>query len=435
MASGVRATLTALLSILCWSGLFTGSVRAAAGPDFTDLFYDQTLRLDYLHTGDAYASSVEFVRWRLEAGWGGSRKYMIASPLKGEFAVEVRTVSDNRLVYSQGFSSLFNEWQTLDEAKTGSRTFQESIRIPRPRGRAAVRLTRRDKQQIFHELFTIVYSPGDEDDGEEPAYPAVKLLDSGDPAHCLDLVFLPEGYTEAEMDGFRRRVAELIEAMFSWSPYNRFRGRVNIWLVEAPSRESGTDIPHLGIWKDTILNSGFDAFGIERYLTTTDNQAVRELAAAAPYDRICIVVNSDRYGGAGIYNFYAIFTARNEWTDFLFMHEFAHCLADLADEYYVPEVSYQDMFDLSVEPHQENITTLVNFEIKWADMIDLDTPTPTPDLPAYDKSVGLFRGAAYQAEGMFRPYRDCTMKSKSRNNFCPVCRRAISRSVERCTVR
>ena len=231
------------------------------------------------------------------------------------------------------------------------------------------------------------------------------------------------------MEKFRQDVVKLTNAMFSWAPYDEYQGLFNVWIVKAPSQESGTDIPQDGIYKDTILNSTFDTFGIDRYLTTSDMKAVRDLASCAPYDEICIMVNHDKYGGCGIYNFYTIFTADNEMSEFLFMHEFGHGFVALADEYYDSAVPYTDFFDLSVEPYQENITTLVDFESKWEDMLDPDTPIPTPDDPPYYETVGVFEGAGYQAKGIYRPYHDCTMKSKSINNFCPVCRRAIRRTI------
>ena len=90
-------------------------------------------------------------------------------------------------------------------------------------------------------------------------------------------------------------------------------------------------------------------------------------------------------------------------SEFLFMHEFGHGFVALADEYYDSEVPYTDFFDLSVEPYQENITTLINFKSKWEDMVAQDTPIPTPDDPAYYDTIGVFEGAGYQAQGNLPP--------------------------------
>ena len=400
--------------------------------DYETRFENNTLRMDYLHSGNKDTSSVEFLAWKAEPFWGGPKGNLIDDPLKGEFVIEVFDTFGDELIYSKGFSTLFSEWQTTDEALKTSATFYESIIIPFPKQEVRIRLSRRDKKQQFHVIFETSIDPFYVaiEETPPPPYPVQKILDSGDPAEHVDLVFLPEGYTQDEMGKFRQDVDKFINAMFSWSPYDEHKRRFNIWIVEVPSEESGTDIPQEGIWKNTILNSSFDTFNIERYLTTSDYKSVRDLASCAPYDQICIIVNHDKYGGCGIYNFYTLFTADNEMSEFLFMHEFGHGFVGLADEYYTSDVPYTDFFDLTVEPYQENITTLIDFGRKWQDMVDPDTPVPTPDDPIYYHTVGVFEGAGYQAKGIYRPYHDCTMKSKSINNFCPVCKRAIRRTIE-----
>ncbi len=400
-------------------------------PDYEMKFESKTLRMDYLHTGSKDNSSIEFLGWKTEPFWGGSKWNLIDDPLKGEFVVDVFHASNDELVYSKGFSTLFSEWQTTDEALHTDRTFYESIIIPFPKHEIRLRLSRRDKKQQFHVIFEMLFNPFHAPmEMSRPHYWAEKILDAGDPSEYMDLVFLPEGYTQSEMGKFRRDVEKFAETMFSWSPYDQYQGQFNIWIVLAPSEESGTDIPQEGIFKNTILNSSFDTFGIDRYLTTSDFKSVRDLASCAPYDQICIIVNHDKYGGCGIYNFYTIFTSDNEMSNFLFMHEFGHGFVALADEYYSSEVPYTDFFDLTVEPYQENITTLIDFKDKWQDMVDPNTPIPTPDDPIYHHTVGVFEGAGYQAKGIYRSYHDCTMKSKSINNFCPVCRRTIRKTIE-----
>ena len=389
--------------------------------------------MDYLHRGSKETASVEFLAWKAEPFWGGPTWNLIDNPLKGEFVIQVFDAFNHELIYLKGFSTLFSEWQTTDEAKSTVKTFYESVVIPFPRREVELRLLRRNRQQEFHVIFETSFNPLKTlmETSSPPDYETVKVFDAGDPSKYPDLVFLPEGYTKDEMEKFRQDVVKLTDAMFSWAPYDEYQGLFNIWIVKAPSKESGTDIPQDGIYRDTILNSTFDTFGIDRYLTTSDLKAVRDLASCAPYDEICIMVNHDKYGGCGIYNFYTIFTADNEMSEFLFMHEFGHGFVALADEYYDSEVPYTDFFDLTVEPYQENITTLIDFKSKWEDMLDPNTPIPTPDDPAFFDTVGVFEGAGYQAKGIYRPYHDCTMKSKSINNFCPVCRRAIRRTVER----
>ena len=65
------------------------------------------------------------------------------------------------------------------------------------------------------------------------------------------------------------------------------------------------------------------------------------MAAAAPYEFIEIVVNDRKYGGGGIHNLYATVSADNAFTPYVFVHEFGHHFAGLADEYYTSSVAYE----------------------------------------------------------------------------------------------
>ncbi|MEZ4999691.1 MAG: M64 family metallopeptidase [Bacteroidales bacterium] len=166
--------------------------------------------------------------------------------------------------------------------------------------------------------------------------------------------------------------------MFSSAPFDEFSDRINIWAVEAISEESGTDIPGEGIYRNTALNSSFYTFDLARYLTTFDIKSVNDYAAVVPHDNIVVLVNSERYGGGGMYNYYSGTTSDHYLTPKVFMHEFGHGLAGLADEYYTSDVAYEEFYPFSVEPWEPNITTLVDFNSKWNGAIAPSTPRPTP---------------------------------------------------------
>jgi hypothetical protein len=157
---------------------------------------------------------------------------------------------------------------------------------------------------------------------------------------------------------------------------------------------------------------------------------VRDVASNAPYDAICVVANSKTYGGGGIYNFYALFTSDNHVADYVFVHEFGHSFAGLGDEYYDSSVAYENFYNLKVEPWEPNLTTLVNFDSKWKTMVEPNTPIPTPDKEKDKIKVGAYEGGGYVSKGVYRPSHDCTMKSISYDNFCPVCLDAIDRMIQ-----
>ena len=120
--------------------------------------------------------------------------------------------------------------------------------------------------------------------------------------------------------------------------------------------------------------------------------------------------------------------------------EFGHSFAGLADEYFYDDGT--DQYDLYTEPWEPNITTLVNFDSKWKDLVEKSGIVTKADqrLPAYrtlvesDYKVGIYEGGGYLSEGIYRPYPTCRMRDNTYPLFCPVCRRAISRMIDYQTI-
>ena len=261
-------------------------------------------------------------------------------------------------------------------------------------------------------------------------FPVKKLVDNGDPANHADLVFIAEGYTKDEMDKFVKDVERISSFLFTQAPFDKYESAFNVWAIMSESKESGTDIPGWREYKNTVMNSNFYTFDSERYLTTKDIRSVRDVAANAPYDHICILVNHSKYGGGGIYNYYSLSTVDHELSNIVFVHEFGHGFGGLGDEYYNSSVSYDGFYSTDVEPWEPNLTTRVNFESKWGDMIKEGTPVPTPREEKYKSTVGMYEGGGYAAKGIFSPYMDCRMRTNGFPNFCPVCQEAIIKMIK-----
>jgi hypothetical protein len=178
------------------------------------------------------------------------------------------------------------------------------------------------------------------------------------------------------------------------------------------------------------LNSSFYTFGTDRYLTTQDIKSVNDFAALVPHDNIIVLINSSKYGGGGVYNYYSGTTAGHVSSGKVFIHEFGHGFAGLGDEYYTSDVAYDEFYPLTVEPWEPNITTRVNFDSKWKSMIASETPVPTPAEDRYKNVTGLFEGGGYSAKGIWRPEMDCRMKSNGPKGYCSVCREAVRKMIE-----
>ena len=129
-----------------------------------------------------------------------------------------------------------------------------------------------------------------------------------------------------------------------------------------------------------------------------------------------------------MYNMYAISAADNEVSRSVVIHEFGHSFGGLADEYFNSTVAYNDFFNLEVEPWNPNLTTLVNFESKWKDMLSEATPVPTPPENEYQEVVGVYEGGGYVSKGVYRPMIDCRMHTNEAV-FCPVCNKALQQMI------
>lgn len=333
---------------------------------------------------------------------------------------------ENKLIYSRGFSTLFQEWQTTDEAKTVVRSMEGSVVMPFPKNNIRVEIHRRDRNNYFNKIFEYSISPENYFIIKEKIkpYPSFQVHFSGEPSNNLDIVFLPEGYSIEEMEKFQKDCERFANYLFEYSPFKEYKNKINIWGVKAPSLESGTDIPGKNLWKQTVLNTRFYTFDSERYLTTQDFFTVRDIAANAPYDQIYILVNTEKYGGGGIYNFYNLTSVDNERSKQVFIHELGHGFGGLADEY-ASDNTYLDYYPLDVEPWEVNITTLVDFDSKWKDLLDDGVPIPTPVEEKYKNKIGVFEGGGYTNKGVFRPTYASIMNSFVSNEFNKVSKRAL----------
>ena len=448
--------------------LLVSAVASAASPS--------TMRLDYYHTGTATEERFSLDRVVIEPlPWAGGRP--IDDTNLGKYFFEVLDRRSNLPIYSRGFASIYGEWEATGEAKSLSRTFHESLRFPAPDGPVQVVLKKRDSRNAFREVWSVLVDPKDMFvDSSEPASPGpiLEIQKSGDPADKVDLLIVGDGYTSAERPKFEKDARRLMDILFSFEPFKQHRSDFNVWGLCPPSAESGISRPSTGIHRRSRVGATYDAFGSERYVLTFENRLFRDVASFAPYDFVEILTNTRTYGGGGIFGLYSTVAADSFWSPYVFVHEFGHHFAGLADEYYTSDVAYEPVAD-RVEPWEPNATALLDPKnLKWKDLVSPGNPIPTPwnkaafeaqsheiqkrrrqiraenrpeeEMDAlfreqkaketkmlaaerYAGKVGAFEGAMYEAKGYYRPQIDCVMFSRNDVPFCAVCRRAIERVI------
>jgi len=394
--------------------------------NYNEYFTNNTLRIDYNRCGTSDSEEIFFEQMCKEGKWSGPRQKLKDPFPWGEYRVEVYDAKSDKLIYSRGYAGLYSEWQSTAEAKEVRRCFYETVLIPFPKNKVRLELYSRDRTTKLNKVFEYPIDPKNYFIKTEKGtrYKSYMVHDSGDPSEKVDVVFLPDGFKSSEMNSFRKAAIEFTDALFKTDPFDAHEDDFNIWVVEAPSEESGTDIPGKHVWNNTVLNTSFYTFNSERYLMTEDIKSVRDLASNAPYDLIIILVNTKKYGGGGVYNYYGTFSAFNPKSIGVWLHEFGHNFTWLADEYYTSDVSYSDYIDIKYEPIQPNVTTLVNFKTKWEKMIKEGTPIPTPRSSEYDGVLGVFEGGLYSSKGIYCPSQRCKMNWLD-DPYCPVCRQTI----------
>ena len=276
----------------------------------------------------------------------------------------------------------------------------------------------------------------------ENGIPYRYIVKSGETADCVDLAIIAEGYRQDQMDKFYQDAQRAADAIFEREPFALLKSRFNVVAVAAPSLNEGPSIPHEGKWKNTMACSHYDTFYSNRYLTMSKIHRIYDALSNVPFEQIIVLVNSPTYGGGGIYNQVTLSTSDHPTFKKVLVHEFGHGYAGLGDEYSTDE--YDPMYPSDTEPWEPNLTTLKDFQSKWADMMPkgVKIPTPLAKLPDHKNirnekeqkklneavfKIGVFEGAGNQSKGCFRPAQVCRMRINEVDDFCPVCQRAIRR--------
>jgi len=446
---------------------------------FDEDFIDKTMRVDYFHSGGRGTETLALDQVVSDGPWAGSRTRLVDDLNLGKYRFEVVDRGTNRVLYSRGFASIYGEWETTPPAREIYATFHESLRFPWPKRDVQVTLKVRGRQNSFHEIWSTLIAPDFRfvnPADRAPAGEVWPIIESGLPSEKVDLLVIGEGYTAAEITKFHADATRLVDALFDEEPFASRRSDFNVWGLDLPSPQSGVSRPRAMEFRRTPLSVQYNIFDSERYLLTYDNRALRDAASAAPYEFIEILANEKQYGGGGIFNFQATAAADSGFAEYVFVHEFGHHFAGLADEYYTSDVAYETGGASHPEPWEPNVTALHDHAVlKWGDLVEPGTPLPTPwDKDAFEAEssaaqlrrlnlrregapeleidrlfteqmeqemaflgsmeyadeVGAFEGASYEPIGLYRSEIDCIMFTSNPVGFCRVCQRAISRVID-----
>jgi hypothetical protein len=463
----MKKLLLSVLFPLLWSAAY------AATP--------ATMRVDYFHSGNHETEMFSLDQVVIEPlPWTGNMAQPIDKTHRGKYLFEIVDPASGNIAWSRSFSSIYGEWETIGEARKINRSYHESVRFPAQDEIFELVMKKRGPGNRFDEVWRIELDPADVLVHRESAMYAehvVAIHESGDPGTKVDLLLIGDGYTADEQEAFIAKARELTEVLFATSPFSERKDDFNIWAVAPPAAQSGVSRPSTDTFRDSPVGATYDAFRSERYILTSDNKSMRRIASSAPYDFIEILTNSEVYGGGGIYGLFSTAAANSDYAPYLFVHEFGHHFAGLADEYYTSSVAYQLPAVIS-EPYEPNVTALLDPDnLKWKHLATPNTPLPTSwpkdefekhsiayqetrrqmradDVPEAEMNklftdnqviveamfeesgqaglVGAFEGGNYMAKGMYRSQQNCIMFTRT-EDFCVVCSEAIEKVIDEYT--
>ena len=441
-----------------------------------------TMRIDYFHSGNHDTEMFSLDQVVIEPlPWSGNMAQPLDVTSRGKYLFEIVDPETGDVAWSRSFSSIYGEWETTGESRRINRSFHESVRFPAQESVFELVMKKRGPGNEFIEVWRIELDPDDVLVHRESAMYAehvVAIHESGDPATKVDLLLMADGYTAGERDDFVSKAEELTDVLFATSPFRERKDDFNVWAVIPPAAQSGISRPSTNTFRDSPVGATYDAFRSERYILTFDNKSMRRIASSAPYDFIEILTNTEVYGGGGIYGLFSTAAANSDWAAYLFVHEFGHHFAGLADEYYTSSVQYEAPEEIT-EPYEPNVTALLDPDnLKWKHHVLPSTPLPTSwpkaafekhsiayqeirrkmraeNVPEaemnrlfvdnqvyvetlFDESgqksvVGAFEGGNYQAEGFYRPEQNCIMFTRT-EAFCVVCAEAIEKVIDEYTL-
>lgn len=428
------AVFIALLSCSTNKTTTTARTQSESEIEYGKFFTGNTMRYDFHHAGNNLYEEYYFDRVIREGIWAGSEASLINPFDYGEQMFRIIDAESGKVIYKNNYCTLFNEWQTTPEAAATKRSFPESVIFPEPKSNFTIEFFARNKKsKEWEKKYSQNVDVSDFNIQKSLArYEACDIHIGGDIAHSLDIVLLPDGFTDEEKEKFLASCRMWSDALFSYAPFTQNKHRINIRAVWAPSLENGISMPGNGKWVNSLLGTRFFTFNSERYQMTEEFQKVRDVAANAPYESIFILTNTDKYGGGGIYNHYGLGSAgKTGRTGEVYVHEFGHSLMGLGDEYIEKGNTVSALYPEGKEPWEANLTRLVKFEGKWENMIDKNTPIPTTVAEGSaekDWVIGIYEGGGYLEKGIYRGWPECMMKALT--DFCPVCQKAISKYLD-----
>ncbi|MBO4721844.1 MAG: peptidase M64, partial [Muribaculaceae bacterium] len=214
--------------------LFLGTFLSVQAQDFNKHFVDSTLRIDYILSGDVNSQHISLEGMSRMPGWHGKHQRLTEIPVHGAATIEMRLAASDELIYLHTFSTLFQEWLDLDDARLAPKAFECVELLPMPRDSVVVtvnlynhrhEVTATIKHKVYPNDPTIVHK------GETDVPQYVILNKATDPERGINIAFVAEGYTQEQMQDFLDDCDKGVEGLFGFEPFKAMRDRFNVIAV------------------------------------------------------------------------------------------------------------------------------------------------------------------------------------------------------------
>ena len=93
-----------IFSVICFCSFLLASAQ------------DRTLRVDYIFSGTDKSQEISLDEMSVFDGWAGRRVNLDQAPVKGNGQIVMTGMETGRILFSQSFSTLFQEWRLCRRA-------------------------------------------------------------------------------------------------------------------------------------------------------------------------------------------------------------------------------------------------------------------------------------------------------------------------------
>ena len=226
----------------------------------------------------------------------------------------------------------------------------------------------------------------------------------GPPNEFLNIVIMGDGYKADQQDKFILEAKNAINGFFATAPFNQYKDSINVFAIKVISNAEGASLDPNNLI-DNYFGSSYFSYGIERLLVAwRTSKIITVLNVNAPfYDKAVIMVNDTKYGGSG--GQFPVFSVNGQSIGLL-LHEFAHSLSNLADEYWAGPQYAAEKPNMTQDNNRETI--------RWKAFLDIN-------------QVGIYPHA--ESPTWYRPHQNCMMRYLG-SPYCDVCKNEIILDIE-----